>query len=119
MGVLASSTEFLEFGSRINQVPPYNASSPGATLCNPLSKDLLGTQSANRETAPKSLAERYAGSRDRPPPKDDTVDGEAGSIGQPLLELLWPGWPSTLPMPGMSSLSLAICDTHFSRRRHS
>ncbi|OWZ54224.1 hypothetical protein C368_03363 [Cryptococcus neoformans 125.91] len=128
LGVLASSTESLEFGSRINQVPPYNASSPCATLCNPLSKDLLGTQPANRETASKSLAERYAGSRGRPPPKDDTVDGEAGSIGQPLLELLWPGWPSTLPMPAtlehlvdtffssVSSISQILNRTEFLRR---
>ncbi|OCF35875.1 hypothetical protein I316_02368 [Kwoniella heveanensis BCC8398] len=31
----------------------------------------------------------------------DDIDGEAGKMGGPFLELLWPGWPPKLPTPAM------------------
>lgn len=32
----------------------------------------------------------------------DGIDGEAGKVGGPFMDLIWPGWPPRLPTPGMS-----------------
>lgn len=28
------------------------------------------------------------------------IDGEAGKVGGPFVDLIWPGWPPRLPTPG-------------------
>ncbi|KAK8850622.1 hypothetical protein IAR55_004541 [Kwoniella newhampshirensis] len=35
------------------------------------------------------------------PSVEDGIDDEAGKMGGPFLDLLWPGWPPTLPTPAM------------------
>lgn len=30
------------------------------------------------------------------------IDGEAGKVGGPFMDLIWPGWPPRLPTPGKS-----------------
>lgn len=31
------------------------------------------------------------------------IDGEAGKLGGPFVDLIWPGWPPRLPTPGEHS----------------
>lgn len=40
------------------------------------------------------------------------IDGEAGKLGGPFVDIIWPGWPPRLPTPGtpFQSLSVALAD---------